>query len=102
MTNFSYSFDDLEIFEGVHACGEADFSLVKGEYKMTSLSLGWNKKNRVNISNTNAELFSLCEAALAKHESDTGYLTDAFEKEQAQEREYLRDFEDTYWNDANA
>jgi hypothetical protein len=91
---FSFEFNDLEIAPGISANGEADFiKLPNGHFEMTGLSIFWDRKEALRITDSSSQLWVLIAAAFIEYEDNTGRLSDACEK--AEQDEYDPD----YWRD---
>jgi hypothetical protein len=93
--SFEYAFDDLMIYPGVYANGEADFILVNGKFEMTGLSLCHGKRALlwVTVSGSTDPIWKLVEAALLKNHDA---LMEAYDADQRRQREAIRDSEIEY------
>jgi|688.fasta_scaffold44244_10 hypothetical protein len=92
--SFEYAFDDLMIYPGVYANGEADFILVNGKFEMTGLSLGCGRPAFwITVSGSTDPIWKLVEAALLKNHDA---LMEAYDADQRRQREAIRDSEIEY------
>ncbi len=91
---FEYSFDELEIFPGVYAYGEADFILAAGKFVMTGLWTGTGPKSSgITVSGSESPIWKMIEAKLLQYPE---YLMDAYQRDQRQQIEAIRDSERSY------
>lgn len=92
--SFEYEFDQLEIYPGVYAYGEADLVLLNGRFILTGLSTGVAPKSSgVTVSGSDHPIWKLVEAALFQNPE---ILMDAYERDQERQREANREAERAY------
>jgi hypothetical protein len=91
---FEISFDQLEIFPGVYAYGEADFILAGGKFVMTGLWTGTTPESSgMTVSGSDSPIWQMIEAALMKTPED---LNNAYQREQRRQIECIRESEASY------
>ena len=94
LNTFEYEFDELEIFPGVYAYGEADITLLNGKFALTGLWTGTSPKSSgMTVSGSDHPIWKLVEAALLKQPE---CLMDAYDRDQQQQRESIRESERSY------
>ena len=85
MTYFTYEFEDLEIFPGVMAKGEAEFAKVNDAFELQILTFGWKSLGEMQSVIQGEQLWNLAKAAFDKYDLETGRITDAFNEALSQD-----------------
>jgi len=91
---FEINFDQLEIFPGVYAYGDADFILAAGKFVMTGLWTGTTPRSGgIVVSGSENPIWKMIEAKLLECPEN---LMDAYQREQRRQIESIRESEASY------
>lgn len=89
---FEHSFEELEIFPGIFAQGDADILLENGRFTVTGISTGTGPSART-LSGSDNPIWKMIEAKLLE---DRDALFEAYDRDQERQREANRWSERSY------